>query len=104
MALLFTLISSHFFSFVNPARICPSMCSCISNAEFRPDIEETIVDCAYKELSEPPRDLPHSTTELYMQGNKIDTLGTIEGIAFSSEGTPESVSLEKLRVLRVREY
>jgi hypothetical protein len=90
------------FAFASGARICPEVCKCISNSYDDPEAELTYVDCAYKNLSAFPETLPHSTVELMMQGNHIDTLNRpILGTAFSDEGSPYTMTLQKLHLLRV---
>ena len=99
---LLSLIIFLLLAAADAAKICPRECSCISNAENRPEIEETEVDCAYKHLDAFPVDLPHSTTTLLLQGNNIGAFSSsINGVAFTKAGTPYEVPLEMLRVLRL---
>jgi hypothetical protein len=80
---------------------CPGGCTCTPNAFGRPDIERTVVDCAYKGLTAIPSTIPLSTTELYMQGNSIHFFNAdIGSTYFSSNGSPNIAPLTKLEVLR----
>jgi len=84
------------------AKSCPPECSCISNSFDKPEIETTVVDCSYQWLTAFPTTLPNSTTELYIQGSKIDVLtAEITSTAFTREGTAYNTPLTNLQVLRI---
>ena len=84
------------------AKSCPKGCTCVSNSFDRPDIETTVVDCSYQRFTSIPTTIPNSTTELFLQGSLIDTLSpVINSTAFTREGTPFTMPLTRLEILRM---